>query len=39
MTKNHERTMLERMSLGVGITGLAEYLYKNGVDYDGSEKV
>lgn len=38
MTKNHERTMLERMSLGVGITGLAEYLYKNGVDYDGSEE-
>lgn len=37
MTKNHERTMLDRMSLGVGITGLAEYLYKNGYDYDGSE--
>ena len=38
MTKNHERTMLARMSLGVGITGLAEYLYKQGYDYDGSEK-
>ena len=38
MTKNHERTMLERMSLGVGITGLAEYLYKQGYDYDGSNK-
>ena len=38
MTKNHERTMLERMSLGVGITGLAEYLYKQGFDYDGSDK-
>ena len=37
MTKNHERTMLERMSLGIGITGLAEYLYKNGMDYDGSD--
>ena len=37
MTKNHERTMLARMSLGVGITGLAEYLYKEGYDYDGSE--
>ena len=37
MTKNHERTMLERMSLGVGIAGLAEYLYKQGYDYDGSE--
>ena len=38
MTKNHERTMLERMSLGVGITGLAEYLYKQGYDYAGSDK-
>ena len=38
MTKNHERTMLERMSLGVGITGLAEYLYKEGYDYDGSDE-
>jgi len=38
MTKNHERTMLERMSLGVGITGLAEYLYKQGYDYDGSQE-
>lgn len=38
MTKNHERTMLDRMSLGVGITGLAEYLYKEGYDYDGSDE-
>ena len=38
MTKNHERTMLARMSLGVGVTGLAEYLYKQGYDYDGSEE-
>ncbi|MEG1400576.1 MAG: hypothetical protein RSC45_12530, partial [Acinetobacter sp.] len=38
MTKNHERTMLARMSLGIGITGLAEYLYKEGYDYDGTEK-
>lgn len=38
MTKNHERTMLARMSLGVGITGLAEYLYKQGYDYGGSEE-
>ena len=29
--------MLARMSLGVGITGLAEYLYKEGYDYDGSD--
>ncbi len=38
MTKNHERTMLERMSLGIGITGLAECLYQNRFDYDGSEE-
>lgn len=38
MTKNHERTMLERMSLGIGITGLAEYLYREGYDYDGSDE-
>lgn len=38
MTKNHARTMLERMSLGIGISGLAEYLYKNGFDYDGSDE-
>lgn len=38
MTKNHARTMLARMSLGVGITGLAEYLYKQGYDYDGSDE-
>lgn len=37
MTKNHERTMLERRSLGIGITGLAEYLYQNNYDYTGSE--
>lgn len=38
MTKNHNDSMLARMSLGVGITGLAEYLYKEGYDYDGSEE-
>lgn len=37
MTKNHERTMLERRSLGIGITGLAEYLYQNNYDYTGGE--
>lgn len=37
MTKNHERTMLERRSLGIGITGLAEYLYQNNYDYTGVE--
>ena len=40
MTENHERTMLERKSLGVGITGLAEYLYKNNLDYvDSNENI
>lgn len=38
MTSNHKRTMLSRMSLGIGITGLAESLYKEGLDYDGSDK-
>lgn len=38
MTKNHERTMLDKMSLGIGITGLAEYLYSKGLDYDGSDE-
>ena len=38
MTENHERTMLERKSLGVGITGLAEYLYKNNLDYVDSDE-
>lgn len=38
MTINHERTMLERMSVGIGITGLADWMYKNGYDYDGSEE-
>lgn len=38
MTVNHERTMLSRMSLGIGITGLAEYLYREGMDYDGSQE-
>ena len=38
MTKNHERTMFEKMSLGIGITGLAEYLYSKGLDYDGSDE-
>ena len=37
MTKNHKRTMLARKSLGIGITGLAEWLYSQGMDYDGSD--
>lgn len=36
MTPNMERTMLERMSVGIGISGLAEYLYNHGSDFDGS---
>ena len=38
MTKNHERTMIANMSLGIGVTGLAEMMYANGLDYDGSEE-
>ena len=30
--------MFEKMSLGIGITGLAEYLYSKGLDYDGSDE-
>jgi len=32
------KKLLERRSIGIGITGAAGYLYKNGLDYDGSKK-
>lgn len=38
ITPNHNRTIKYRKSLGVGVTGLAGLLYKNGLDYDGSDK-
>lgn len=31
--------IMRRRSIGVGITGLATYLYNNGLDYDGSESL
>ncbi len=37
MTKAMKNDILERKSIGVGITGLAQYLYKKGLDY-GDEK-
>lgn len=33
-----KRSLLKRRSVGIGITGLAGYLYNKGFDYDGSEK-
>lgn len=36
MTEPMKRQMLKRRSVGIGITGLANYLYANGLDYDGS---
>lgn len=37
MTKAMKKDILERKSIGVGITGLAQHLYKQGLDY-GDEK-
>lgn len=36
LTKPMKKQMLKRRSVGIGITGLAQFLYKNGLDYDGS---
>jgi ribonucleoside-diphosphate reductase alpha chain len=36
MTDPMKRQMLKRRSVGIGITGLANYLYANGLDYDNS---
>lgn len=32
------KKMLERMNVGFGITGLADAVYKSGLDYDGSDE-
>jgi ribonucleoside-diphosphate reductase alpha chain len=37
MTPAMRTSLLERMSVGIGITGLAALMYKNGLDYDGSQ--
>ncbi|AXQ66721.1 ribonucleotide reductase of class Ia (aerobic), alpha subunit [Vibrio phage vB_VpS_PG07] len=36
LTEPMKKQMLKRRSVGIGITGLAQFLYKNGLDYDGS---
>lgn len=38
MTRTMRESMLRRRSVGIGITGLAQYLYNHGTDYDGSEE-
>ena len=38
MTTSMKNSIMRRRSAGVGITGLASALYKNGLDYDGSEE-
>jgi len=37
MTQSMKNSIMSRRSVGVGITGLASALYKNGYDYDGGE--
>lgn len=36
MTPSMEESIRRRRSVGIGITGLANYLYARGLDYDGS---
>lgn len=36
MTAPMKKQMLARRSVGIGITGLAQFLYKHDMDYDGS---
>lgn len=38
MAKSMKESIMRRRSVGIGITGLASALYKNGLDYDGSKK-
>ena len=38
MTPSMEHAVRDRRSVGIGITGLASALYKDGLDYDGSEE-
>lgn len=37
MTESMKESIMRRRSIGIGITGLASALYKNGMDYDGSD--
>ena len=38
MTQSMKEHIMSRRSVGIGITGLASALYRNGLDYDGSEE-
>lgn len=38
LTPSMEESVRRRRSVGIGITGLAGWLYKQGLDYDGSEE-
>lgn len=37
LTPSMKESMLRRRSVGIGITGLADFLYSRGLDYDGSD--
>lgn len=38
MTPTMRKQLLDRRSVGIGVVGAASLLYKNGLDYDGSEE-
>lgn len=38
MEASMKTSIMKRRSIGFGITGLANYLYQNGLDYDGSDE-
>jgi len=38
LTRSMKASLLKRKSIGIGITGLASYIYNRGLDYDGSDK-
>jgi len=38
LTQGLKNSLLARRSVGIGITGLASLIYKNGLDYDGSKE-
>lgn len=38
LTPAMKESMMRRRSVGIGITGLADWLYQQGLDYDGSEQ-
>lgn len=38
LTPSMKESMMRRKSVGIGITGLADYLYSKGLDYDGGDE-